>query len=194
MQALEYFEVESTEPAGGEMYRRIAEVVLLDHDLLKVVSKFRAFIDPEVPVFIATGIAKKVPALVRVRDFANVNIQDRQVILALASENYLAPLLKILWERFGKDRVDQPDRFTITMELDPSESGMLEDMVVLDPGEALHRDLIYALQCIAPEGFKVRRQFYGKGVFWYVASENTLAEDIVRTMVAESFHKMGESL
>ena len=64
-------------------------------------------------------------------------------------------------------------------------------MVVADPTEGLYKDLIYALQVIQPEGFKVRRQFYGEGKFWFVASENTIREDIL-SLIDEKFGKMGE--
>jgi putative methanogenesis marker protein 17 len=191
--ALEHFEVECPEPKGGEYYRRIAEVVLLDHDLIKVINKLHIFIDPRVPIFIAVGETRKLPSLVHLRDFADVNIQETKVIISIGDETYLAPLLKILWDRYGKEKVMQPDRFTIQMELTPAESAGLEDLVVMDPSESLYKDLIYALQCIQPEGFKVRRQYYGKNKFYLVASEDTLPEDVI-DMVREQFTRMGETL
>jgi len=189
---IEHFEVECPEPKGGDYYRRIAEVVLLDHDLVKVISKLHIFIDPRVPIFIAVGETRKLPSLVRLRDFADVNIQGEQVTISIGNETYLAPLLRILWERFGKERVMQPDRFTIQMNLSPSESGGIEDLVVMDPSETLYKDLIYALQCIQPEGFKVRRQYYGNNRFYLVASEDTLPEDI-SDLVRDQFARMGET-
>jgi len=189
---IEHFEVECPEPKGGDYYRRIAEVVLLDHDLVKVISKLHIFIDPRVPIFIAVGETRKLPSLVRLRDFADVNIQGDQVTFSIGNETYLAPLLRILWERFGKERVMQPDRFTIQMNLSPSESGGIEDLVVMDPSETLYKDLIYALQCIQPEGFKVRRQYYGNNRFYLVASEDTLPEDIT-DLVRDQFARMGET-
>lgn len=189
---IEHFEVECPEPKGGDYYRRIAEVVLLDHDLVKVISKLHIFIDPRVPIFIAVGETRKLPSLVRLRDFADVNIQGDQVTISIGNETYLAPLLRILWERFGKERVMQPDRFTIQMNLSPSESGGIEDLVVMDPSETLYKDLIYALQCIQPEGFKVRRQYYGNNRFYLVASEDTLPEDI-SDLVRDQFARMGET-
>ena len=190
--ALEHFEVECPEPKGGDYYRRIAEVVLQDHDLVNVISKLHIFIDPRAPIFIAVGETRKLPSLVRVRDFADVNIQGEQVTISIGNETYLAPLLRILWDRFGKERVMQPDRFTIQMDLSPTEIEGIEDMVVMDPSEALYKDLIYALQCIQPEGFKVRRQYYGNNRFYLVASEDTLPEDIT-DLVREQFARMGET-
>jgi hypothetical protein len=59
--------------------------------------------------------------------------------------------------------------------IDPKE---IEEMVVADPSESLFRDLISALRCIAPEGFRLRKEKFSKERFSFVASENTLAEDI----------------
>ena len=65
--------------------------------------------------------------------------------------------------------------------------------MVVDPSESLYKDLIYALQVIQPEGFKVRRQYYAGGKFYLVASEDTLPEDI-EDLVREKFALMGEKL
>ncbi len=193
MEAVEYFEVECPEETGGEYYRRIADVVLLDHNLIRVIWKLHIFIDPGVPLFIATGRTRKLPGIVTLRDFSDVNVKDRKVTISIGNETYLAPLLKILWEKYGKDRVEQPDRFTIILDLDESEAQNLPDIPVYDPSESLYKDLIYALQVIQPEGFKVRKQYYGDGRFYLVASEDTLPEDI-EDLVREKFALMGESL
>ena len=115
MLAIEYFEVECPEPLGAEYYKQITNDVLLDHNLLKVIHKLHVFIDPKVPIFVAVGILNKITTLVRVGDFANVNPQEGKMTLVIANETYLAPMLKIFWERFGKDHVEQPDRFTVIL-------------------------------------------------------------------------------
>ncbi len=193
MDPVEYFEVECPEPQGGEAYKHLAGVVLQDHDLLKAIGKLHIFIDPAIPIFIAVGVIRKMPGVVRLQDFADVNIQDRKVTISIGNEAYLSHLLRLLWDKFGKERVEQPDRFTIIMDLDPGESENLPDMPVLDPGETLYRDLIYALQSIAPEGFRVRRQFYHGGRFYFAASENTLPENLM-DLIREKFGLMGETL
>jgi putative methanogenesis marker protein 17 len=193
MDSVEYFEVECPEVAGKEYYRKIADIVLLDHNLIRVIKKLHIFIDPRVPIFIAVGVTKKLPGAVKIRDFSDVNVQERKVTITIGDEAYLAPLLNLLWKKFGKERVDQPDRFTILLDLSPQEQAGLEDMVVVDPSESLYKDLIYALQVIQPEGFKVRRQYYAGGKFYLVASEDTLPEDI-EDLVRQKFALMGEKL
>ena len=192
MAAIEYFEVECTEPLGGEYYKQITNDVLLDHNLLRVIHKLHIFIDPKVPIFVAVGVMKRVSSCVRVQDFANVNPLEGKTILVISDETYLAPMLKVFWERFGKDHVEQPDRFTVILYDVPASSQEIEEIVVADPSEALYKDLIYALRCIAPEGFRVRRETYGKEKFSFVASEDTL-NGSADTLIKERFARMGET-
>lgn len=191
MLAIEYFEVECPEPVGAEYYRQITNDVLLDHNLLRVIHKVHIYIDPKLPIFVAVGILKKISTRVRVGDFANVNPLEGKITLVISDETYLAPMLKIFWEKFGKDHVDQPDRFTVILYDVKADLKEIEEIIVADPSESLYKDLIYAFRCIAPEGFRLRSEKFNKEKFSFVASENTLTEDI-DDIVREKFALMGE--
>ena len=191
MLAIEYFEVECPEPVGAEYYRQITNDVLLDHNLLRVIHKLHIYIDPKVPIFVAVGILKKITTSVRVGDFANVNPLEGKITLVISDETYLAPMLKIFWQKFGKDHVEQPDRFTVILYDVKAELKGIEEIIVADPSESLYKDLIYAFRCITPEGFRLRSEKFSKEKFSFVASENTLGEN-VDEIVREKFALMGE--
>jgi putative methanogenesis marker protein 17 len=191
MQSVEYFEVECPEPLGGEYYKQIANDVLLDHNLIRVVRKLHIYVDPGIPVFVAVGVLHKITSLVRVGDFAAVNPLAGKITLVLANETYLAPMLKIFLQRFGQDHVEQADRFTVILREVSIDAKEVEEIIVADPSESLYKDLIYALRCIAPEGFRVRREYFTRSTFWFVASEDTLAAD-VDALVQSKFAKIGE--
>jgi putative methanogenesis marker protein 17 len=193
MQTVEYFEVECPEPLGAEYYRKITNDVLLDHNLLRVIRKIHVYVDPIVPIFIAAGTLHKITTVVKVGDFCNVTPFEGKITLVLANETYLAPMLKIFWQRYGSEHVEQTDRFTVILRGVPDDARAIEEIVVADPSEAVFKDLVYALKCIAPEGFRIRREMYGKGYFWFVASEDTLPED-AEGYVKKMFKKMGEEL
>ncbi len=192
MQAIEYFEVECTEKLGGEYYREIANDVLLDHNLLRVIHKIHVYIDPKVPIFVAVGVLRKVTTLVKVGDIANVNPQEGKLTLAISDETWLAPMLKIFWDRFGKEHVDQPDRFTVILYGVTAGAREIEEIAIADPSKALYKDLVYALRCICPEGFRVRSENYGAEKFSFVASEDTLT-DAGMALLREKFALMGET-
>jgi putative methanogenesis marker protein 17 len=191
MPAIEYFEVECPEPVGAEYYRQITNDVLLDHNLLRVIHKLHVYIDPKVPVFVAVGILKKITTSVRVGDFANVNPLEGKITLVISAETYLAPMLRIFWQKFGKDHVEQPDRFTVILYDVKVELKEIEEIIVADPSESLYKDLIYAFRCIAPEGFRLRSEKFSKEKFSFVASENTLIENIDE-IIRGKFTLMGE--
>jgi putative methanogenesis marker protein 17 len=192
MQAIEYFEVECPDVRGGENYRQIANDVLLDHNMLRVIQKIHIYIDPKVPIFVAVGTLKKVMTVVKVGDIANVNPQEKKFTLAISDETYLAPMLKVFWDKFGKDHVDQPDRFTVVLTGLDISARELEEMQIIDPSEALYKDLVYSMKCICPEGFRVRSENFGAEKFSFVASEDTLTEAGL-ALVKEKFALMGET-
>jgi len=99
-------------------------------------------------------------------------------------------MLKIFWEQFGKEHVEQPDRFTVMLYDVTMAPREIEDLVIADPSESLFRDLIYAFRCVAPEGFRLRKEKFAKDTFSFVASENTLAAD-VDALVAKKFALIG---
>jgi putative methanogenesis marker protein 17 len=193
MYAIEYFVVECPEPRGGEYYSQIANDVLLDHNLLRVIHKLHVYVDPGVPVFVAVGVLHKITTLVRVRDFAAVNPLMGKIMLVLSTETYLAPMLKIFLERFGQDHVEQADRFTVILRDVAADPREIEDIVVADPSISVYKDLIYAFRCIAPEGFRIRREYYTTGKFYFVASEDTIPAE-VESQVKAKFAKMGETM
>ena len=193
MSGLDFLKVESTE-TGGDKYELIATAVLQDHNLLSIVEGLYIYIDPQKPLFVAAGIIRPPRSAITVSDVGNVLIdQKKHATIAVGSETYLAPMLKMLWERLGHDNVDQPDRFTVI--IDGIEIPQdLKDWVVIDPAESLFKDLIYAIQVIAPEGFKVRRENYGKNRFSYAASENSVSEKEADELIARCFKEMEEAL
>ncbi|MDK2916326.1 MAG: hypothetical protein PWR25_883 [Euryarchaeota archaeon] len=194
MPPLNYFVVESPDEVGRDAYERVAGDVLQDLDLIKVIDRLHIYVDPKVPIFIAAGLLRHMPREIRVADFANVNRGEKEIVLDIGDETYLAPLLQKLWVIYGKENVDQPDRFTVVLPAGVAGEEDLDRLVVADPSETLYKDVIYALQYIAPEGFKVRRQYIRDGKFYYVASEDTLPPDIVETAVVPLFEKMGVTL
>lgn len=194
MTGIEVFTHDCPEKAGGEFYERIAADVLQDLNLLRVISKLHVSVDPRVPLFIVVGVIRKLPAVVKVHDFASVQVQGNRITLSIQDESYLAPLLKFLWDRYGKPNVEQPDRWTVVITVPEGGAEGFEDLPVYDPREDIFRDLMYAMVCIQPEGFKVRKEAYKDGKFWFVASEDTLPEDVVEKQVREKFALIGEEL
>ncbi len=190
--AIDYFEVECREESGRQAYMNIASDVLQDLDLIKIVRKIYILIDLDYPFFLAVGETRKLPPPIRIRDFSNVMESEGKIILDIADETHLSQMLTILWDKYGRDLVMQPDRFTVTISAELAGVSEIEDLTVYDPSNSMYKDLIYALQWIAPEGFRVRRESIEKGRFFYFASENTLKPDIADPIIAEKLNFIRE--
>jgi putative methanogenesis marker protein 17 len=193
MTTMDQFEVECFEEIGRDFYRQITETVLLDHNLTSVVTKLRIFIDPRLPIFVAVGTIRDAGGAIRVSDIGSVQPQGSSTIISIRDETHLAKFLSRLYELFGHEHVDQPDRFTVLIS-DTEIPKDFERLEVVNRAETVFSDLIYAMTVIAPEGFKVRRESYGKHQFFYVASENTLPEHVVEEIVAGQFALIGEEM
>ena len=115
MTGIEAFTHDCPEKTGGEYYERIAGDVLQDLNLLRVISKLHVSVDPTVPIFIVVGVIRKLPAIVKVHDFASAQVHGNRTTLSIGNETYLAPFLKLLWDRYGKANVEQPDRWTVVV-------------------------------------------------------------------------------
>lgn len=84
-------------------------------------------------------------------------------------------MLKVLWERYGRDKVEQPDRDLLTVSTDASPA----DLIVTDVDAEFRRDLTDALIRIAPEGFRNRRNEMTEDTFFFIASEETITPELI---------------
>lgn len=183
--SLDYFRVECSEAKGGRLYEEIASDVLKDLDLLSIISRLHIYIDPGFPLFLAVGRIRKMPGVIRAGDFTNVMEKEGKIIIDIGDESHLSNLLSKLWEEYGRDNVDQPDRFTIALDAAGKSARDIEGLVILDQGENVYKDIIYALQWIAPEGFRIRKEGLDKSTFYYIASENTIPEDLADELITQ---------
>ena len=193
MTMLDVFEVECFEEVGRDFYKQITETVLSDHNLTAVISKLRIFIDPRIPIFVAVGTIRDAGGAIRVSDIGSIQMQGEDTVISIRDETHLAKFLTRLYEIFGHEHIDQPDRFTIIISEVPIPENF-EEMEIVNRADTVLRDLIYAMTVIAPEGFKVRREYYGERQFYFAASENTLPEHIIEDMVSGQFALIGEEM
>ena len=183
--ALDYFEVECSEEKGGNVYLEIASDILKDLNLLSIISRLHIYIDPEFPLFLAVGQIRKMPGLIKAGDFTNIMEKEGKIVIDIGDETYLSNFLSVLWKKYGRDNVDQPDRFTITLDTENKTIEEIENLVVLDHSENIYKDIIYALQWIAPEGFRIRKEGLDGSVFYYISSENTITQEFFDKLVPE---------
>ena len=83
------------------------------------------------------------------RDVADVAQAQGGFQIKVNDEEHMSDLLKVLWAKYGRERVEQPSRDVVVVASDAPPS----DLPVADLEAEFRQDLTDALLRIAPEGF-----------------------------------------
>lgn len=184
MDPLEVFEVQMPgEEYGAKKYREIIMDILQDLGLIRSIGRIYVYVDILVPYFAVFGMIRgKLPPL-RVRDVGDLVAAEGGYQITVEDEEHMAGLIRALWEAYGREKVEQPDRNVLVVLSDQSP----EELVVADLETEFRRDLMDALVRISPEGFRNRRNEMGKESFFFLAAEETITPELV----AEAKEKIG---
>ncbi len=179
MEQLETFVVESPDAVGAKTTRILIQDVLADLSLNRVIGRLKVFVDPMQPVFIFTALLRLGTPAIRLKDFATVDmgtLGKDEVKIELQREAYALKLLNKLWEKYGKENIEQPDRKIILVKTDPiKELDGLRELIIEEPQQEVLDRLIDAIALrIIPEGFRVRKHELSTSHVLFVASEDTL--------------------
>jgi len=184
MDPLEVFEVQMPgEEYGAKKYREIIMDILQDLGLIRSIGRLYVYVDILIPYFAVFGMIRgKLPPL-RVRDVGDLVAAEGGYQITVEDEEHMAGLIRALWEAYGREKVEQPDRNVLVVLSDQSP----EELVVADLETEFRRDLMDALVRISPEGFRNRRNEMGKESFFFLAAEETITPELV----AEAKGKIG---
>ncbi|MCX9012251.1 MAG: methanogenesis marker 17 protein [Candidatus Methanoperedens sp.] len=179
MEQLETFVVESPDAVGAKTTRILIQDVLADLSLNRVIGRLKVFVDPVEPVFIFTALLRMGTPAIRLKDFAKVDmgaLGKDEIKIELIREAHAVKLLNKLWERYGKENIEQPDKKIIVVKTDPiKELDELRELIIEEPQQEVMDRLIDAVALrIIPEGFRVRKHELSTSHIMFVASEDTL--------------------
>ncbi len=179
MEQLETFVVESPDAAGAKTTKVLIQDTLADLSLNRVIGRLKVFVDPVQPVFIFTALLRLGTPAIKLKDFANVDmgtLGKDEVKIELQREAFTVKLLNKLWEKYGKENIEQPDKKIIIVKTDPiKELDILKECVIEEPQQEVLDRLIDAVALrIIPEGFRVRKHELSTSHVLFVASEDTL--------------------
>ncbi|MGB3943227.1 MAG: methanogenesis marker 17 protein [Methanothrix sp.] len=184
MEPLEVFEVEMPgEGYGAEKYREIIMDILQDLGLIRSIGRLRVYVDIKIPYFAVYGMIRGKQPPLRVGDVGDLLYTEGGYQITVEDEEHMAGLIRALWERYGREKVEQPERNILVVLSEESP----EDLVVADTETEFRRDLMDALVRIAPEGFRNRRNEMGKESFFFLAAEETITPE----MIAEAKERLG---
>ena len=185
MEQLETFTVESPDAVGAKTTRTLILDTLADLSLNRVIGRLKVFVDPVEPVFIFTALLRLGTPAVRLKDFAKVEmgaLGKDEGRIELQREAFTVKLLNKLWEKYGKESIEQPDKKIIVVKTDPmKEVEVLQELVIEEPQQEVLDRLIDAIALrIIPEGFRVRKHELSTSHVMFVASEDTLKPEWIK--------------
>lgn len=185
MEQLETFIVESPDAVGAKTTKILILDVLADLSLNRVIGRLKVYVDPEQPVFIFVALLRLTTPAIRLKDFAKVDmgaLGKDEIKIELQREAFTIKLLNKLWEKYGKDKIEQPDKKIIIIKVDPIlELDGVKELVIDEPRQEVLDRLIDAIAFrIIPEGFRVRKHELTPSYVSFVASEDTLKPEWIQ--------------
>lgn len=182
MATIEKFVVETTVESEIEPYRKIVEDVLTDLAMAGKISRIHVVVRPEESLFLMVATLRTVLPLVKVSDIAEVSAgkEEGTVLVELIEEKPLPVLLELLWDKYGRSSVDQPERRTLIVTTgDSAEVDVIKEIVVDDPHRTLKTNLADMAIRASPEGFRVRYHSLSGSDFIFVATEDQMKPEWV---------------
>ena len=185
MEQFETFIVESPDAVGAKTTKTLILDVLADLSLNRVIGRLKVYVDPVEPVFIFVALLRLTTPAIRLKDFAKVDmgaLGKDEIKIELLREAFTIKLLNKLWEKYGKEKIEQPDKKIIIIKVDPLlYLDEMKELVIDEPRQEVLDRLIDAIALrIIPEGFRVRKHVLTPSYVSFVASEDTLKPEWIQ--------------
>jgi putative methanogenesis marker protein 17 len=137
------------------------------------VEVYKIMADPDEPYFLISMKLGRARSAIKVSDMAQVNEHSGGAAITITDEGWAPALLTKLWQKYGRDRVDQLTRFEMLVHgATTEELAELE----LDPGEELKTKLLDAVWRLFPEGFKVRYEIADDKAMTIIGTEHDMKQ------------------
>ena len=168
--------VEFYDERGAEVYEIIIKQIFQDLVLGASVDDLKAYVNPDDPVFVLAIKMRKTSNVIRFEDVASLTYDkaDDVTRILVDNENYLPNILKILWMKFSRDEIYQPNRYQLEIKGDHTK---LESIVVDDPHSNLQRRIYDAIFRILPEGFKIIKDVSTKDIVAVIATDELIKDE-----------------
>lgn len=169
-------EIISPESYAEESYKALFTLIMADVGKAALIEYARIVLEPKTPLFIFSIRMKANPADKTIGDVANVRVDGGNVHITVSDERYAPDILSKLWQRYGRDSVDQQTRFD--MDVAGADDEELSALVVSSSEESTS-EIIGALWRTMPEGIKNRHTYISGPVITVVATEELLKPEML---------------
>ena len=160
---------------GNTAYKELFEVIMSDIGKSQMIERTEMLLRPEVPLFVFSVRLRNVPDSLTMKDAASVRSEGDDVFISISDERYAPDILSQLWERYGRDNVDQETRFDIRINgADPDAISEIE----IRSGESVMKEMIGAVWRAMPEGIRVRQRFLDGNTLTVLATEEIMTQEM----------------
>jgi len=160
---------------ANNAYRDLFNVIMGDIGKAQMIARAELVLKPEVPLFIFSIRLNNAPESLTLKDAASVRSEGETVHITISDERYAPSILAHLWDRYGRDNVDQSTRFDMSVQYaDPDEISEIE----ITSGETVLKDMIGAIWRSMPEGIKARHNFTDGNVITILATEEIIQQEM----------------
>jgi len=158
---------------------KVIRDVISSLNLSNTVRKMKVFMDPKEAYFIIVANLASPASPILLKDVSVTSLKGGKIALSVFNEEYMPSILKFLWDRYGRENIEQPERLDVVINASDLEN--ILTFVVEDPSSVILNKLIDAFDRIKPEGFRVTRYFYDKKSIYLIASEDTIKDEWLET-------------
>ncbi|MEG9195358.1 MAG: methanogenesis marker 17 protein [Candidatus Methanoglobus sp.] len=169
--------VESPDEEGKMAYERTISTVLAESTIKGLMRSVYAYGDPREPVFILIIQLARGGGVLRFSEVVTMKPARDGVIVVCENDKLMPEVLRILWEKYGREKVEQLSRYEIMVKDQIGEDVLNE--AVYDPEKELMVGLMDVILRIVPEGFRVRRYIRKDDIIAVIASEDPIKNEWV---------------
>ncbi|MEM1670950.1 MAG: methanogenesis marker 17 protein [Archaeoglobaceae archaeon] len=173
--------VESPDEEGRIAYERTINTVLSESTIRGSIKGVRVYADPKEPVFILILQLAKSSGVIKFSDAVALKFVKDGVIAVCENDKFMPEVLRILWEKFGNEKVEQLSRYEIMVKNGISDE--ILNAIVYDPEKELMAGLMDLILRIIPEGFRIRRYIRKDNLLAVIASEDPIKSDWIEKAI-----------
>lgn len=160
---------------------RVIRDVISTLNLSNAITKMKVFMDPKETYFvIAANLASPAPPIL-LKNVSAISLKGGKIAISVFNEEYMPTILKFLWDQFGREKIEQPERLEIIINDPNAEIDNISKFVVEDPSSVILTKLIDAFDRIKPEGFRVTKYYYDEKSVYLIASEDIIKDEWSKT-------------
>ncbi|MCQ2085062.1 MAG: methanogenesis marker 17 protein [archaeon] len=154
---------------GNEAYKRLYEELLFDVGKLAAFEKSYIYLEPKYPLFVVSVRMKARPSAKTIGKVASTRSERDIIYVSISDEMYAPGILQALWNRYGRDNVQQIDRLDISVR--GAKNSFEVDDIEVESQDQPVQEVLAALYRVLPEGIRNRRTRSEKDVITVAATE-----------------------